>query len=171
MASWNIEGLTDEKLATLEHYMSIYSIDLICLQETHRPNSDYWTTENGSLVILSGSASEDHEHAGVGMVVSRKMRASVIGFVQASNRFMGIKLRCTGGKCSVISAYAPQSGRPFDERLAFFQNLDWFYHRMKTHGPTLVFGDMNARLYHVFPGEEDYLGPHAILNPVQQVMS
>jgi len=40
---------------------------------------------------------------------------------------------------------------------------------MKTHGPTLVFGDMNARLYHVFPGEEEYLGPHAILNPVQQV--
>ena len=40
---------------------------------------------------------------------------------------------------------------------------------MRTYGPTVVFGDFNSRLYQIFAGEERFIGPHAFLNPVQQL--
>ena len=169
IASWNVEGLTEEKLITIERYMYLYDIGILCIQETHRPHSDYWLTDAGSLVVISGASDSGVEHAGVGIIVAPLLRSSVLGFVQPSNRFMGIKLRCAGGKLSIISAYAPHSGRKYDERLAFFQNLGWFYKSMSTHGPTIVYGDLNSRLYQISAGEERYIGPHALLNPVQRI--
>ena len=146
VASWNVEGLTDEKSLALEFYMGLYNIGILCIQETHWPNSDYWISDTGYLFLLSGGSDVDREHAGVGIIVAPAIRSAVLGFSQLSNRFMGIKLRCSGGKTNIISAYAPHSGRPFDERLAFFENLKGFYEAMQTHGPTIVFGDMNSRL-------------------------
>ena len=39
--SWDVEGLTDEKLATLEVYLGSHGVDVICMQETHITKSDY----------------------------------------------------------------------------------------------------------------------------------
>ena len=104
IASWNVEGLTDEKQAASELYMTEYNIGVLCIQETHLSNSDYWVTENGFLILLSGSSGAVRERAGVGIIVAPSVRPAVLGFIQPSNRFMGIKLRCSGGKMTVISA-------------------------------------------------------------------
>ena len=54
IGTWNVEGLTDTKLITLQHYMKVYDIHILCLQETHKPLSDYVETNEGFLLILSG---------------------------------------------------------------------------------------------------------------------
>ena len=84
--SWNIEGFTTEKLITLEQYMISQNIDIICMQETHKPNADYYITEAGFLVILSGGDAGQREFAGVGFLISPLLRRSVIGFRQLSSR-------------------------------------------------------------------------------------
>jgi hypothetical protein len=75
------------------------------------------------------------------------MRRSVIGFVQASSRFASLKLRVEGGKINLITAYAPHSGYPYAERQRFFTELGDFENKLSAHGPNLILGDMNARLY------------------------
>ena len=99
-----------------------YNIDLICLQESHRPKSDYYVTDAGYLVILSRAAGSCKEYAGVGFVVAPWIRRSVVGFCQYSNRLASLKLRVPGGKAVFFSAYAPRSGKSFDERQTFFFN-------------------------------------------------
>ena len=40
--SWNVEGLTEEKLEVLQIYMGYMNIGITALQETHSCNSDYY---------------------------------------------------------------------------------------------------------------------------------
>ena len=47
LGSWNIEGLTDTKVVELQQYMVFCGIDILCLQETHRYESNCVDTEGG----------------------------------------------------------------------------------------------------------------------------
>ena len=47
LATWNVEGLTDQKLVELRLHMKETEIGVLCLQETHKPRSDYLVLEDG----------------------------------------------------------------------------------------------------------------------------
>ena len=71
-------------------------IGIMCIQETHRTESDYWITNSEYAVIFSGN---DHgRYAGVGFIIVPFMRKAIYGFVCYSERIMAIKLRIPGGK-------------------------------------------------------------------------
>jgi hypothetical protein len=61
---------------------------------------------------------------------------------------------------TVVSAYAPHSGYPFDTRQKFFHDLGLFAGSFSTHGPLLLYGDFNSKLHHRFAGEEHIMGPY-----------
>ena len=58
----------------------------------------------------------------------------------------------------MLCAYAPHSGHPFQERQAFFHNFAPFYTKLSSHGPKLLFSDMNARILKNMDSEEDLVG-------------
>ena len=47
IATWNIEGYTLAKQTALQQVMLTQNIDILSIQETHRPNSDYFVTDEG----------------------------------------------------------------------------------------------------------------------------
>ena len=165
VATWNVEGLTDIKVIQLQRVMEKRGIGMLCLQETHCNNSDYYSTAEGYLIILSGGLAEDRERAGVGMIVAPSVRSSLIGFCQISSRMMSAKVRVRGGKVAIWSTYAPHEGRPPDERQAFYTDLGRHLGQSSTHGATLVCGDFNARIHKQNPDEQDIVGPHVFGNP------
>ena len=66
LATRNVEGLTDIKILELQLQMQELGIGILCSQETHKTQSDYFVTEAGYLLILSGAADADTaETAGV----------------------------------------------------------------------------------------------------------
>jgi len=149
--------------------MNEMSIDILCLQETHRPGSEYYITDGGFLIIFSGSAETDgNETAGVGFLVAPSLRKSTVGFRQQSARMASLKLRVTGGKAVICSAYAPHSGRPVDERKQFYADLGSFLASMSRHGPLLLLGDFNARIHRRYPGEESIIGEYVFGKPAAQ---
>ena len=64
----------------------------------------------------------------------------------------------------IVCAYAPHSGYPFDVRQEFFQQLNEFLQRQSCHGPKIVCGDFNARLYWQQDGDSAFLGPYLFSN-------
>ena len=158
VAPWNVEGLSEIKLFELMQMMRRREIDIIFLQETRIKQTPHYITDEGFLVILSGAESEGRDYARVGFIVSPRARHAVYGFLQLSSRIACLKVRVRGGKLALLSAYAPHSGRPFDERQRFFTQLDQAYQRTSVNGMRLVFGDLNARLHIRLPGEEDLIG-------------
>ena len=166
IASWNVEGLTDAKIFELQKHMWEMGIDILCIQDTHCSQSPYYLTEEGYLVILSGSEDEsDHQYAGVGFLIAPDIRRSVIGFLQASPRYASLKIRVSGGKLVITSAYSPHSGKPYTDRQAFYDELSAHIANQSFHGFQMVLGDFNARLHRAFPGEEEILGPYVFGNP------
>ena len=101
---------------------------------------------------------------GVGFVISPTMRRSIIGFIQHSGRVATLKVRTIGGKVAIINAYAPHSGKPYDERHDFYPDLSRVYSSTSAHGMEMVCGDLNARLHRRLGGEEDVLGPFVFGN-------
>ncbi|CAK0887303.1 unnamed protein product, partial [Prorocentrum cordatum] len=107
------------------------------------------------------------ERAGVGFIVHPSFRHSVVGFCQATDRMASLKLRIPGGKAVIFSAYAPHSGYEFRRRFDFFTSLSEFVSTRSAHGPKLVLGDMNAKLYGQLDGESDAVGPYIFKHPHQ----
>ena len=111
------------EFTTIQHYMTSHHIGITCIQETQKFTSEYFVSEDGFLWIFSGGTGEttDKSYAGVGFVISPKLRRSVVYFCQLSDRLCALRLRVQGVKIGLISAYAPHSGRDFDERARFFE--------------------------------------------------
>lgn len=166
IASWNVEGLSEIKLWELTSSMRRKSISVLCIQETRRSKTPYFYTEEGFLVILSGSSSEEKEWAGVGFIVAPWAVQSIVGFLQHSNRLACLKLRIPGGKLALVSAYAPHSGYAFDIRQEFFEELGTMFKRTSVNGPKYIFGDLNSRIQRQMPGEETVFGDHVFGNPL-----
>jgi len=138
-------------------------LGLLCIQETRVQGATYFTS-GGYFIICSGGDA-DREYAGVGFIVAPSLRRAVRGFKQLSERLCSIRLRISGGTAVFMSAYAPQSGRSYESRQEFFDDLEEFYMQEKTHGPCYILGDMNARLHTVRNGEHDVMGPAVFGNP------
>ena len=52
----------------------------------------------------------------------------------------------------------------FDEKSDFFKSLKEFYIRVKSHGPTIIAGDFNARLHRRRSHEIDALGNYIFVD-------
>ena len=61
IASWSAEGLSEIKLWQLTSIMSRRHISILCIQETHIRQSPYYYTDNGFLMVLSGSSTGERE--------------------------------------------------------------------------------------------------------------
>ena len=146
VGTWNVEGLTDAKIVELQLYMQKLGIGILCLQETHRTESTHEVTDDAFLLILSGAAAV--------------CRRYVVSFCQQSSRMTSLKIRVSGGRATICSIYAPHSGRPRDDRQAFFQQVAHWLLSRSCHGPLLVFGDCNARLHAKLDSDPYFIGPH-----------
>ena len=122
-------------------------------------------------MVLLGRSDDQKEYAGVGFLIAPEVRSSIIGFCQASNRYAALKLRVPGGKIAIMTVYAPQSGRSFDERFTFFNTLFEFWKSLSSHGPKLIYGDLNSRLYEQYAGEDEIFGPYFFKNSVKHITS
>ena len=130
-------------------------------------------TDEGFLVILSGAVGDgESEAARVGFIIAPHVRRSVYSFRQHSSRIVSLRLRVLGGKALVVSAYTPHSGYSYDIRQNFFHELQEYVQGQSCHGPKLVYGDFNSRLYRHFDGEGDedaVIGPYIFGNPASNV--
>ena len=169
LGTWNIEGYTEAKRIAIQCTMYSLGLQILCIQETHRACSDYFISEEGYLWIFAGNAGNSIEHAGVGFVVAPSIRASIYGFAQTSSRLACIKLRVRGGKCAIISTYAPTGKYFLDERQGFFQDLRHYYESISVNGLKLIMGDLNSRLYCRYAGEDHIIGDYYFRNAVSQL--
>ena len=141
-------------LVSIVNKRSNYETSYLC-------KSDYYITDYGCLLVLSGLADADiDEKAGVGFLIAPSVRKCIVGFCQASSRMASLKLRVRGGKTALVVGYAPHNGKPVTERQRFYSEFTSFIAGLSCHGPKIVVGDFNARLHRRLSGEEALVGPY-----------
>ena len=163
IAIWNVEGLLGpsiSKLAELRLIMKEQGISILCLQETHVLDVEYFE-EEGFTVFLSGAAKDGpRSYAGVGFMVAPWAIKSVFSFKAVNERIASLRVKVTGGVVNVLSVYAPHDGHEFEKRHHFFAELSENTRQHKSHETTLVYGDFNTQLRYVGYDEDTSVGPY-----------
>eukprot|EP00969_Alexandrium_andersonii_P257026 11363442-Alexandrium_andersonii.AAC.1 len=93
----------------------------MALQETRTPTTTQYIIDR-FLFVLYGSG-EQKEYAGVGFVVDLRIRKSITFTHNCGPRIASMGVRTGPREIILMSAYAPQSGRPLQERSAFYEKL------------------------------------------------
>ena len=169
VCSWNVRGLTDLKLFELILHMKKYDIDILCVQETHS-NIVSVEDEQGFLVLLSGSGTDQRSWAGVGIIVAPRCRHRIKSYKQISDRLCSLQIKVDGGVLGIFSAYAPHNLHDLADRFRFYTELDNHFRRMSANVGKLIIGDLNARIGKQSPGEEHIIGRHCFgMRAVHQV--
>ena len=76
---WNIRTMLEaSKLSQVLKEMTNYKLDLLGLSETRWNGSGELTTATGELLIYSGRSDEKEHEYGVGLILSKAMRKSLI---------------------------------------------------------------------------------------------
>ena len=109
----NVQGFADTlKLKNTLLIMEEHRLDVMILTET-KSTSYYSYQSEGYLVILSGNNRD--KHAGVGAILAPRVRPHLLDIIQVSNRLIHLSFKKQGGNFHILGAYAPHSGRDFDQ--------------------------------------------------------
>ena len=118
-------GLESEWRHELERWMLKLSIDILCIQETHTIGSAYFINDD-FLIILSSGEVQQRSYAGVGFIVSTRVRHAVSGFLQHSDRLASLRVRVPGGEACFVSVYAPTNEYCFEVWQSFYYEAQDF---------------------------------------------
>ena len=95
---------------------------------------------------------------GVGIMVKEEWIENVIEVVRWCERMMKIKMVVGGKMLHVLSVYAPQQGRPNEEKEEFREKLADKISEIRNEETVIVAGDMNAHIGRDRRGYEDVMG-------------
>ena len=145
-------------------------ICILCIQETHLETNEYFV-DDGFCIFFSGCTPPNggRSYAGVGFIISPWMVKSVVCFQAISDRLATLRVKVRGGITTFISAYAPHSGLPFEERHAFFDQLSDLIKPRTSHSTCIVVGDLNAKLGAPRADEQTILGPFSFKCALQNI--
>ncbi|XP_070040555.1 uncharacterized protein [Nicotiana tomentosiformis] len=119
IGSWNIGTLTGKSIE-LAKILKKRKVNIACVQETRwvgskvRNANEYKLWYSG---VLKGKN-------GVGILVDRELRESVVEVRRVNDRLMSIKLVVGESTLNVVSAYAPQEGLDEEVKRCFWEGLD-----------------------------------------------
>lgn len=143
---WNAEGLSADKVAQLTDAAN--AVDIIAVQETwfygrFSPHAVGYTWIGlNSQTRAKGSRAR----GGIGFFI-RDGIASLVKKVDSwKDKILTIEYESRDAKCSVINAYAPTVGYERAERVEFFDRVKASVVACGGRGPTILAGDMNARI-------------------------
>ena len=147
VGTWNVLSLesSSSKLFELSQNVSRYKMDVLGLTETHRPGTGEEILDNGSLFINSGRA-DGYRRQGVGLVLSKAVRNSLISYTPISERIITARLHSRHINLSVVVAYAPTEDAMDGVKDEFYQQLSGAFDELPGHDVKFLLGDFNARI-------------------------
>ena len=146
----NVRGLNGENGITkrqhLTKVMQDERLDILLLTET-QGNTSCIESHNDFTFFFSSDIQpgrSDREHAGVGIVIHRRMKPFLYEVKQISGRIMAIRLRSFGTNITFICGYAPHSGHTTAVKEDFYDRLHLICNEITEH--VFIGGDFSARL-------------------------
>ena len=163
VGTWNVLSLESSSfnLYELSQNMSAYKMDVLGLTETHRPGTGEVTLDDGSLFINSGR-SDGYRRQGVGLVLSKKTKNSLISYTPISERILAARLHSRHINISIVIAYAPTEDAAVGVKDDFYQQLSGAFDELPAHDVKFLLGDLNARIGQDNSAWSGVIGKHSL---------
>ncbi|KAL5255627.1 hypothetical protein ACHWQZ_G011008 [Mnemiopsis leidyi] len=162
ISTWNVTSLVSNssKLYQLEKSFDEYGLELLGVTETHMPGSGNQILGNGAVLMFSGRA-DGVRRSGVGIILSKKMKNSLISYTPVSDRVMTARLHSKHINISVTVVYAPTEDAEPGTKDAFYRELNDVQSELPAHDIKLVLGDFNARVGRDNEAHPGVIGTHS----------
>ena len=157
IGTWNVRSLNqDGKIENLIKEAKSLNTDILGLAETRLIGEDKITHEGYNLIYSGGSK---HEH-GVGILLSKAVSKSVMGYWGISQRNILVKLSGLPFNISILQTYAPTQDSTDEEIEEYYEEVENTLKVVKSDEVLIVMGDFNAKI-----GKERFehlVGPHGL---------
>ncbi|XP_019237909.1 PREDICTED: craniofacial development protein 2-like [Nicotiana attenuata] len=141
IGSWNI-GTLSGKFLELAKILQKRRVNIACVQETRWVGSKARDAD-GYKLWFSGVVKGKN---GVGILVDRELRESVVEVRRVNDRLIAIKVVVGGSTLNVISAYAPQTGLDEEVKRCFWEALDEVVRGIPPTEKLFIGGDFNDHI-------------------------
>ncbi|XP_070046881.1 uncharacterized protein [Nicotiana tomentosiformis] len=138
---WNIGTLTG-KYIELAKILKKRKVSIACVQETRWVGSRA-SNADGYKLWFSGSNKGKN---GVGILVDRELRESVVEVKWVNDILMEIKLVVGGITLNVIITYAPQASLDEEVKRCFWEGLDGLVHGVPLAEKLFIGGNFNGHI-------------------------
>ena len=154
----NVQGFADTlKLKNSIQMMEEHKLDVLFLSET-KSTSYYSYISEQHLVVLSGNNRD--KNAGVGLIVSPKVRPHLLDIIQVNPRIIHVSFKKQGGNLHLIGVYGPHAGLDLEEvRQPFWDQLEDHISKIPQPEPVYITGDFNVRFQARHKNDEGVTGP------------
>ncbi len=151
----------------LIYHMNKHHIDIICIQETHIPETTTITMD-GFVFYLCGASDPSDTHAGVGFVIAPWALPFTHSFLPHNPRFCSIKLRTQPKQIHLYSIYAPSKlstqyhtvAEDIARKTKFWDALTLSLTTTSSVDILSLIGDTNARFPEIPEHYHEVVGPH-----------
>lgn len=146
IATWNVKSLFSAgKLDNVEQEMNRLNIDVLGISDTQWPGSGKCSTRNDGVFYYSGIDTNTHRY-GVGIIVSKKWKNSVITYTPYSERLILIQIKGRHNTINLIQVYAPTADKGEDEIEQFYSGLEEVLRAIAKQHINIIMGDLNAKV-------------------------
>ena len=108
--------LETSRLSQALKEMTHYKLDLLCLSKTRRNGNGEFTSASGELLLYSGRAMGEKHEYGVGLLLSKGQKKSLIEWTAVMERLITARLATRLHKLTVVQCYAPTNEATSEEK-------------------------------------------------------
>ena len=142
--TWNVRGMNiSGKVENIVSEAVVMQLVVCGLSETH------WT-QSGDMTIgehMVITSSDQHmNYQGVGLIISKNLRKSVMSYNVVSSRIVTIRIKARPSNMSIIQIYAPTLDKHDDVHDEFYEQLQATIESIKISDYFIVMGEFNAIL-------------------------
>ena len=137
VGTWDMGSMTGRGRELVE-VLKRWKVDILCIQETKWGGSTLRNLGEGYRIIYHGENNKN----GVEILVNEKYSERIVKIERYSDRLTAIQLVVKEQVWNVFSAYAPQVGRPNEEKEEFWERLE----EIPQDQGLIIGGDLNAHL-------------------------
>lgn len=142
--TWNIESWRNRDQEIILE-MEKHQIDICALSETKKKGKGYIMVEK-CMLFYSGTDKSERANVGVGILIGKKIMNCVTDTQYINERIIMLTLSLKNGSLNIISIYAPQTGRPKQERNTFYKDLQGLLDTIPWKNSVVIMGDFNGHV-------------------------
>jgi len=145
IATWNVRTLAQSgKLKELTHEMERYNWHIVGLCEARWLHSGVFQTDEGHAFYYSGQ--ENKRANGVGFLVNKSIKNTILGCQPITDRLMTIRLHAKLFNITIIQVYAPTSDYTDEQIEEFYSRVQATIDKVDKKDIIIVQGDWNAKV-------------------------
>ena len=143
VGTWNVRGTNEDgAIRNLVELMGKYSLDILALQETKQREEGINSVQDCSFFNGGGKS----RYLGVGFLVNKEWKKSVLGFESFTERICKIRFRARYRKITIVNVHAPTEDKDLGEKVEFYEKLGEIWEKIPNYDIKILIGDMNAKI-------------------------